>query len=154
MELIGSLREKPRIGAIVAVCLICFAGLAILLELRPEKAPASVGVYFTVDDGKTWFADDAGNCPPFSHDGKPAVRCMIFNAGGSDFVGFLKKYSDSVRSKMLANIPCSDDEMNRGTLVKKPGDADWVPLSDPAGQKIVDVRDPNHPEATANPVLP
>jgi len=150
----GSSKGKPNAVGIVAVCMILCAGVVIFLELRPSKAPATVGVYFTVDDGKTWYADDAGNCPPYNHNGQQAVRCMVFNAGGSDFAGYLKKYTDDVRSKMLANIPCSNDELNRGTLVKRPGDGGWVSIADPAGQQILQVKDPSHPDAQATDVLP
>jgi hypothetical protein len=154
MGIVSALREKPRIGGVVATCLVLVAGVVIFLEIRPARPGADTGVYFTVDDGKTWFADDPANCPPYDHNGHQAVRCMVFNAGGSDFAGFLKKYTDDVKEKMAANIPCSNDELNKGTLVKRPGDANWVPLSDPASQQIVDVKDPNHPNTAVGPVLP
>lgn len=154
MGLASSLREKPRVGGIVAVVMIAMAAIFIFRELHPPAPPTMVGVYFTVDDGKTWFVDDVGKCPPCDHVGQQAVRCMVFNGGGSDFAGFLKKYSDEVRSKIMANIPCSDNELSRGTLVKRPGDAKWVPLSDPSSQQVVDVKDPNYPNSAVSPVLP
>ena len=154
MGLVSGLRESPRIGAAVAMATIAVAGFFIFRELHSPKPPDVVGVYFTIDDGRTWFVDDVGKCPPCDHNGHEAVRCMLFNAGGSDFVGFLKKYTDEARSKIMANIPCSNDELNKGTLVKRPRDANWVPLSDPASQQIVDVKDPNHPNTAVSPVLP
>jgi hypothetical protein len=47
------------------------------------------------------------------------------------------KYSTTVRDKIAHNIPCGDAEMKRGTLVKKPGDANWITLADPRALPIL-----------------
>ena len=49
--------------------------------------------YFSADDGQTWFSDSANNIPPFTHDGKEAVKAWVYQCGGKKFVGYLERYN-------------------------------------------------------------
>ena len=35
-------------------------------------------LYYTIDDGATYFPDEATKIPPFTHQGKPAYRVLVY----------------------------------------------------------------------------
>jgi hypothetical protein len=101
---------------------------------RPRKYRiGTADVFYTVDDGETWFVDSSDRIPPFEHDGKMAVRANLFicTKDGTIFPAFLMRYSDEViqaiksgemkRSKI-------DDRWYLGQEVKKPRSpgAAWI----------------------------
>jgi len=85
-------------------------------------------LYFTSDDGKTWFPMDASNRPPFVHDGKPTVRAHVFSTDGGKtaFVAYLSKFS-----------PIAPDP-----LLKQPGDFRWYPANTADADFILTVKPP------------
>lgn len=101
--------------------------------------------YFTVDDGATWFADSLDQIPPFTKDGKEAVRAYIFRCGkGKPFVAYLERYRpeakkliEEARMKARQNPEAPPDPalhaklMGGGVEVKKPNDpSPWVQQRD------------------------
>jgi hypothetical protein len=85
-------------------------------------------LYFTTDEGKTFFPLDAGTKSPTVHDGKPAYRAHVFSCDGSktQFVAYLSK-----------STPVSTDP-----LVRKPGMTQWAPLGTAAAAIVLDVKCP------------
>ena len=59
-------------------------------------------VFFTDDDGKTWFPDDAKRVPPFDRNGKPAVRAHVYKCGGKTFVNHMERYTPEAKKKVEA----------------------------------------------------
>jgi len=50
--------------------------------------------YYTIDDGTTWFVDDAQKIPPFDHNGKTAYRRANVCRGEREVVsGYLERYT-------------------------------------------------------------
>ena len=106
---------------------------------RPKPAPVGK-MFFTDDDGKTWFVDDATKIPPYTDaNGKEAVLVYVYKCGktGKPFAGYMLKYTPEGQETHGA----SDEESQRPldgratecipqTLVKKPGDANWVSRTD------------------------
>src|SRR5262245_55047824 len=95
-----TLAEKRRLTTVLAAGLIA---LAVLLAgwyvLRGEDSlhrGAGEKNFFSDDDGKTVFVDNASQLPPFMHKGKVANGCMVFsNDGGkAKIVGWLYRYTD------------------------------------------------------------
>ncbi len=93
--------------------------------------------FFSDDDGKTWFVDDASKIPPFDHEGKVAYRAAVFKcADGTQFVGRLEKFSDEVKAQMEETIrknPSAAPVLQytasmREIQVKLPGDPNWTKL--------------------------
>lgn len=125
--------------AALALLVIAFAAayLTWFYWPGPDNSPP-VFAWYTVDDGKTWFQDDAERLPPFEHDGKPAVRLHLFSCddGKTTFVGYLQKLPEEVfkkyRDKGIDPSKVDDDELaaDSGWLMKRPGDADWVSSKD------------------------
>ncbi|WP_428939559.1 hypothetical protein [Fontivita pretiosa] len=110
--------------------------------------------YFTIDDGKTWFADDASKLPPFEHQGKPAYLAFVYtyDGGKTKFVAYLQRYTpeakkriEEARAKGPAGELASVEALS-GIEVKLPGTGDdpknWVKRTDPAAAKITEIRPP------------
>jgi hypothetical protein len=151
------LNQHPNvaIGGGIAVA-IAAIGL-IVLEIRstqhryPTAAPDS---YFTVDDGKTFFAATSDNVPPFDYKGQQAVEAHVFQCGNQKFVGymerFIPKYHDIVVAKGL-----SSNAEEYGREIKKPGDAKWLPSGDLRTEaKLTEVHCPNGSSDTPQPIDP
>lgn len=123
-------RLRRRLIGLLAVIVILTSGAVIVWELQPQKPPRPMS-YYTVDDGKTWFTDDAEKLPPFDHRGKPAVRAFIFECRGTKmrFTGWLQKLpEDALKEATATGRFVDDDEIagKAGWLAKRPGDAQWV----------------------------
>jgi len=151
MDIREAISKKPGVGAAIGVVLVAIAAIAIFRHFSPEPIPDD-RVYFSDDDGKTSFLDAPNRVPPYDHGGKQAARCIMFKSGSGTFIGYIQKYSDSVRARIISNTPCSNAEMSNGTLVKRPGDAQWTPMSDPKSADILHPNDPNNPSVQATPV--
>jgi hypothetical protein len=91
-------------------------------------------LFFTIDDGKTWFPADASNKAPFVHDGKQALRAHVFQcADKPPFVGYLSKFSSIANEHM----------------VKKAGETRWFPHSTPNAAGIMTIKCGEGPGAKA-----
>jgi hypothetical protein len=97
---------------------------------RPTSRPViatttGTKLFFTIDDGKTWFAADASNKAPFMHEGKQALRAHVFQCEGKPpFVGYLSKHSSIAGEDM----------------VKKAGETRWFPYSTPNAAGIMTIK--------------
>jgi hypothetical protein len=151
-----TLNENPRYVTISTAALIVIV-LAWLLwpSGGSGTAPGTTGaaqVYFSDDDGKTWFPDDVTKIPPFDHGGKQAVRARVYQAGGKKFVQHLERYTPDAQKK-VADLYAKGKRMNDPTLflqiqhegmeVKLPGDKEWTKMSNTAAsQKIITPKPP------------
>jgi hypothetical protein len=154
MNVRESLNSKPAVSAAIVVVAVFICGWMIVHQLRPPAEPPAIGVFFTDDDGATWFTDSPTRIAPFDHNGKEAVGCRVFNSGGKDFAGYLQKTTPELSRKIKANISCSNAELAAGMLVKKPGDKQWVPMSDPRAKAIVNPTSPSNSGGEASEVSP
>jgi len=121
--------------------------------------------YFSDDDGKTYFQDDASKIPPFDHNGKPAVSAYLFTAGdGKPFVGYLERaISAEARDAVITarrqlieqassrSIPDSSviEQIAKSMEVKRPGADKWVRAVSPESRSIIIVNDSTGQPATA-----
>jgi hypothetical protein len=115
----------PATGGAIAFLVIC--AVVITFEFKGLKGQSNLygagQVFYSDDDGKTWFLDDVAKESPFDHDGKQAYRAMVYRCpGGTPFVAFLAKYSDRQKAKVNAEGGIAG---NFGDL-KKPGDSKWM----------------------------
>ena len=135
-----ALNKRPWISGVVGVIAIGAAAIYGYQGIRgPAQPPIPTGAYFTTDDGKTWFADDANRLAPFTKDGKEAVKALVFscNNGKDPFVGYLEKLTPAAKQRIEAirakgnTSEAAEQEMGlikmAGTLTKKPGAASWMP---------------------------
>src|SRR5215218_3079395 len=148
MSLRETFNERPKLaGGIAAGCAAAAVLLVVahVLDLRaaPIGAARPEHAFFTVDDGKTWFIDDASRLAPFDRDGQAAVRAYVCEAGGTRFVNHLERYTDAGKKAMTQVREAAKKgpppgqlvaaAQQRGREVKRPGDAKWMPTSSSAG---------------------
>jgi hypothetical protein len=151
------LNQKPIVTGGVILALVVLLLIYWVFSLVPRHPSSALGgeFYFTSDDGKTWFADDASKIPPFDHDGSQAVRCYVFKADDSPpFAGYLEMYTSAVHDYLTGGTRGTGPPIipSQGTLVKKPGAKQWVSELSPSGQKISNITGPNG--SAVDPVLP
>lgn len=147
MSIRETMNKSPLLTALFALVLIGVA--AYLMYPTPEK-PRRIPTqaYYTVDDGKTLFADKIGRQGPFDHEGKQAVLAYVYSCDGGDtrFVAYLERYTDEYIQKMASTPatrpsgfgppPGYGAEEIQARMVKKPGDAEWTMWASEKGQKI------------------
>ncbi|HEV7299985.1 MAG TPA: hypothetical protein VGN72_11520 [Tepidisphaeraceae bacterium] len=155
--------DKNRNATVIGASLLIVLGLgASLYQLRGGSTTSDAfegNMFFSVDDGKTWFPADAKNVPPFDHEGKPAVLAHVFDCGGTEFVGYLERYTPQAREVVVASrnfdattadgssppafaaaLPRAQTE---GRQLKRPGEKDWTSGSNlPAINQIMQVKCP------------
>jgi hypothetical protein len=160
-----TLNKNPSITTGVTIGIIVVALVAIIWQAmgnRPDMTPPRT--FYTIDDGKTWFDDEANKIPPFDAKGGQAVRCYVFRCGekGNKFVGYLERYKPDAATKMAelmkkgSEDPMAMEQVQMtGMEIKKPGDAKWVSRNTPQAEKIMaDVKCPDGTQNNLEPVSP
>ena len=135
-----TINEKPQLAAAVAAGVVLLACAFMVLQFSSAgPSAASDKAFFTTDDGKTWFVDQASNLPPFQRDGKEAVRAYVYDCNGKAFVNHLERYTPDGRKAVEAAIQGKGGDESSGAAgqlrlsgaeVKKPGAKQWTPLGD------------------------
>jgi hypothetical protein len=121
---IRELLNKNPIVKVGAVLLFFVLAAVVFIQTRPNLTGR---MYFSSDDGKTWFVDEA-QAAPFEKDGATAYQAEVFtiDQGKTLFVGYLLRYKPEARERMNAIIR---DPKSLGVLsgfeVKKPGGDKW-----------------------------
>jgi hypothetical protein len=165
MSVRQTLREKPAVGVAVAIAFVAIAvGFTVYQwTSQHEDWTPPQRVFFSVDDGKTWFVDDYNKVPPIEHDGKQAYRAYVFRCHDKEFVGYLERYTPDaqkvileVRSKPLSTTGAPDsaamDAATRGREVKRPGDQKWMSCANP--REVIPITSPKCPHGGDNTAKP
>jgi hypothetical protein len=155
--------HRNVVTAIALVILACGAYLIFHSSAGPSSQTLMARAYYTIDDGASWFVDDAQKVPPFAHQGKTAVRVRMFSSNGGEtlFPGYLERYTEDARRRIAAAqrgdsqaagmqtgrtlVSLMEELLVSGTEVKKPGPTGtWVRRSDlQAAAPVLDVRSPD-----------
>lgn len=158
MNLRETLNENSGRTVAVVVVLIVIGCAAFVFQSRGPSAPdAPTREFFTIDDGKTWFADDASKLPPFEKDGKQAVRAHVFrSANGEEFVNHLERFKpdakkaleqasvfDPNRKGPPKNLAVIQSAYTTGREVKRPGDAKWIGTGSIRDAEVIAVKSPD-----------
>lgn len=144
-----------RHGRMVLVGVVALMGLCAWVtwsQAHPDigRKPPTVG-YFTLDDGKSWFVGNLNTLTTLDGQGSPSVRAHVYQcADGTPAVGYLERYTQQwwdlhekyrdepqpppgTRPKWVDEFAA----LGAGSLeVKRPGDAQWVSMADPASCDI------------------
>lgn len=103
--------------------------------------------FFSTDDGKTWFSDDARKIPPLNKDGKDAYGAYVYKCpDGKEFVAFLERYTPDAKRKREALLASGEQnaapilDASKGIEIKVPGQTTWVKQSDPRAAAIMTVK--------------
>jgi hypothetical protein len=154
------INKKPGIAAGIVGGVIVLLVIFVIWQLfggGPPSGHQSIKIYFTADDGRTWFVDDSDKVPPFDHGGAPAVRCFVFKSSSSaPFVGYLQEFTPAMHDQLtgVAGAHGMPLDPSGEILVKKPGEKKWVPSYSPQGVKIMDVHAPDGSAEKPQPVYP
>jgi len=163
-----TLNQKPAITtSVAAIFVLVFLGIVGWQLFGGTDPRLGTGnAFYTVDDGQTFFLADSSNIAPFDYNGKPAVQALVYSADGGKtrFVGYLQRFTPVGRQKMIEKrkqlaeskrMPSLDPELMANTEVKRPGEKNWVKLSDVAtSSQVTLVVEPNNPSKPAEPVEP
>jgi hypothetical protein len=139
--------DHAKAATWIVALVACGAIALIVVQLRGarqtfrDKLPEA---YFTIDDGKTFFAFGSENFPPFEYKGKQAVRAYVFECSAKErFVGYLERYTPEARKKMMAGKDAGPQTQIYGRELKKPGEAAWVKSGDFAAvARVTDIKCP------------
>jgi hypothetical protein len=136
----------------VAIAGVALALVSIIILWRHREGPpvlgAGVQAFFSDDDGKTWFPDDATKIPPIDHNGKPAYRALVYRRGDSaSFVSCLESFPPEVKTHIeqkagsnLLDLQNAEFAAASQMLIKKPGAAHWLkdtPATDAGFMKLI-----------------
>src|SRR5436190_11669021 len=153
MRLREAINRKPATAIAVSVVVIALVLVFIAMRAGGEREASSSSsgpkAWYTVDDGRTWFADAANKMVPFDHGGKPAYRCYVWSCDGgkTKFVSHLER----VKADTLGVLTRAGKtrveflEMPPGSQQVKPagaGDAEWRDVTDPGAVTISTPRCP------------
>ena len=167
-ERIGS-DKRVAFGLIAVVAVVVLAVAWQVLGGAPSSGAGGApgGLYFTTDDGATTFTAPANHLAPFDHNGKQAVRAVMYSCDGgkTKFVGYLERYTPSAKQQMEAGKQAAQTggkmvmaAPNMGVAVlevKKPGEKNaWVDKSRPQGQAVIRVTCPPGSSGTPEEINP
>jgi len=157
------LNKHPRLISIITILIILIVLVLGVItsrrtSLRQVAAIAPRELFFTVDDGKTYFTGDGSQLAPFDHNGAEAYQAVVYQCGsGPAFVGYLVRYPEAKRAELLRRLsmpqspfdPEGSDARREAIEVKAPGSGKWFPTDSPAAGNIIFVKCPDGSSATA-----
>jgi len=157
MSIRESLSSNKSVGMGVACAIIIVSVGTIAYQVVGMRNPArsELRVYYSVDDGTTFFVDGEERLPPFSYSGGTAVRAHVFEGSNGPFVGYLERFNsesrriitkvnDAVKTAKPGDKPPPElalvsNAQRNGREVKKPGAGQWVSIRSSAAQGIMKV---------------
>ncbi len=163
-----SLREfidRHRRVVLVVMSLVILAALFYIgrhLLGRNDQLDASQNVFYSCDDGKTFFSDRMDRIVPFDHEGMQAFRAAVYRCDqGTPFVAFLMQPDDIARKELDTAQSQSPEDFRLAVLrtqrqvkVKRPGERAWVGIDSAEGTKIIAAKCPNVGSDVPTPVSP
>jgi hypothetical protein len=165
------LNKNPLVAAGFTGVAIVFVILMLFFQLRSDSNVAASRplprMFYTVDDGKTYFPETIDKVPPFStSDNKTAYRAWVVKCkSGEPFVAYVEKYGEGEKkrldglfgdpAKRAVAIEAVMSPQVPLTQIKKPGTDDSGWLSPRDGAKYDAVFQVTCPEGgAARPVFP
>ena len=148
-EAMGRHKQATTISA--AVVLACALGVLYWTASGGSLAREGHLAWYSDDDGKTWFAEEADKLTPFDHNGKQAVMCFVYSCDGgkTKFSLYLARCNPAGKLKIedMAKQRKVDPRMvvsgPRPMDVKKPGESSWTTMNDPKAQEIMEPKCPD-----------
>jgi hypothetical protein len=164
-----TLNQNPGITTGATAAIILLALVFIIWQISGGSGPSvATEAFYSTDDGKSWFADQADKIPPFDKDGKPAYRVYVYKCkDGKEFVSHLERYTPEAKKKLeefrtkgpeaAADPGIMEAIYMGGVEVKDPetGDKNWVKQAQfDAAAKITSPVCPDGTTDTLEPVMP
>lgn len=133
----GSPKRWLGIGfAVVAVGAAAYSVMSVRNEQRLESTIELV--FYSDDEGKTYFPDSVEKTFPFDRNGKQAFRAFVYSCGetGKPFVGLLGRQAKSNADRSIDPRYRPKNALPQ-VEVKKPGEDRWVAFMSAEGQKLL-----------------
>ena len=112
-----SIRETLQHRGAGVTLAVCLFGAAIAIagyNFWPFGHRANFSeVFYSDDDGQSYFKASVYKFPPFDHDGRTANEAIVILDHGSKVVGYLERYTPEARKKLMDKY--SDDVNNHRT---------------------------------------
>jgi hypothetical protein len=163
MKQVADAPAKRPLWLIVVAIVLCVGGGAMLLTQflgGPSAGGGTPQEWYTIDDGKSFFADDVGKFPPFIYKGKPAYRCAVWTCddGKTKFVSHLERIPPEVKM-MLDKMETKKamvmfDPSTMEVKLPQTGDQGWVSIRTPQADEIMKPKCPGGGSGTPKSVLP
>ena len=154
------INDKPII-ANVAVAIVVVAALVYIYHfLTTDPSAPPTEAFYSVDDGASYFVDEASQVAPFDHDGAVAVKALVFECDGKLFVNHLERVRPESRDEILKTREGERGEsaaqqmIANNRQIKRPGDAEWVSVMSGVGQDILMPKCPDGGGGYPRPVAP
>jgi hypothetical protein len=158
-----TINERPAIVVVLSVVIILAMAVVTWMQIRgpgttqPADRASLAKSWFTTDDGKTWFPDDANRVTPFDHQGKKAYRCYVWTCdeGKTKFVSHLERAKPGLWRERQATGKYEPNDLVFSPFdVKPPGapETAWTDQSSSTGYQIATPRCPQGQSGTPLPV--
>ena len=101
-----TLENKKGLSTGLAVALLVVGVGGIVWQLMARGGDTRNNIpneFFTADDGQTFFTASAANVAPFDHDGKQAVKAIVYQCDGKKFVAYMERFTPEARAVMANN---------------------------------------------------
>lgn len=129
------LNKYRAVASGVVIVLIIGCLVWITSNARPSSPSVATQAYYTDDDGKTYFADDAVKVVPFKHNGKDAVKAFVFDCKGTRTVHYMQRYTpigvkaaeEWLKASGGKEVSIPDSLNATGIEFKRPGETEWQP---------------------------
>jgi hypothetical protein len=160
MTLRESIQKHSKTVTIATLAALAVCSFCAMRQASSVGASPTTKAYFSDDDGKTWFDDDALRSFPFDHNARPAYRAHIFRCGAVTFCGYLECMPDDMRRGIdalpqnwqarAAAVQSASDQI----MVKKPGGMKWAQPGQKEYDGIVDPACPDGSNQKPTPIQP
>src|SRR5262245_47469167 len=134
MALRKFINRHPLIIALTSTIVVGAMVVFALIQLRQAAQQVKASEpqdWYTIDDGKSWFADRARSVVPFQQDGKPAYPCFVWTCDGGKtlFVTHLERIKPSAMKYYAGKeLMMPYDRIPASEEIKAPltGDSGWI----------------------------
>jgi hypothetical protein len=137
-----TLNRHPRIAfGIMAAVALAAAGYAYLGTQETAYNPEPQ-MFYSNDDGKTWFRDNAFLPVPTERDGKQVVRARVATDGSTERVCYLERFNAKAHDRLAREVTKAQQEGRPASAafgssglgltsieVKAPGGDRWIPIT-------------------------
>jgi hypothetical protein len=157
MSIREAISKKKSLSIVLALAMIVMAGGVMGFGMWPQHHPTGDKACYSDDDGQTFFIDSAYKVVPFDHDGKQAVRAMVFNYdnGHKTFIVCLMRHTTKGQTRIngaiekagkdnlpLSSIALFDDRSLQE--VKLPGAGNpWMRRTHPEAMAVMAIKSPD-----------
>jgi hypothetical protein len=157
-----TINKKPAHVAVIAGTAIIITFSLITCNFIPPSVDRSTieRGFFTTDEGATFFEAELSNIPPFTHEGREALRAHVYRCVSQkhDFVLYLEKYEPQTKlrlEKLAKEQPVFTifAEGRAGKRLKKPGAPQNVWRDEDSFMRLLGMSCPEH-GGPIEPVLP